>query len=86
MTIDNLPRLLQDAIKSNEYDINVITKHLKLPWLKLDLDFGLDENDHDQLMSQEDWRTKWNFPSLEDNSYQVKNWNGKNFTGLSQIK
>jgi len=61
MTIDNLPRLLQDAIKSNEYDIDVITKHLKLPWLKLDLDFGLDENDHDQLMSQEDWRTKWNF-------------------------
>lgn len=81
MTIDNLPRLLQDAIKSNEYDINVITKHLKLPWLKLDLDFGLDENDHDQLMSQEDWRTKWNFPSLEDNSYQVKNWNGKIFFG-----
>ena len=36
---DKIPKLLDDAIKQNDYDIDVITKNLKIPWLKLDMEF-----------------------------------------------
>jgi hypothetical protein len=73
-----IPKLLDDAIKRNTHDIDVITKNLKLPWLKLDLDFGVwDETDIAYLRTSEDWRTKWKFSDVDKNSYQVRNWNGK---------
>jgi len=73
-----IPKLLDDVIKHNTHDIDVITKNLKLPWLKLDLDFGVwDETDIAALRTSKDWRTKWRFPDLDKNSYQVRNWNGK---------
>ena len=78
MTIDDLPKLLKDSIQQNDYDIDVITKHLKLPWLKLDLNFGKWTNDNiTELLSQDDWRKQWQTPDIENNSYQVKGWNGK---------
>jgi len=78
MTKGDTPKLLHDAMQQNTYDIDVITKHLKLPWLKLDLDFGeWSDDDVSHLQSIDDWRTKWQFPDGNRNSYQVKNWNGK---------
>ena len=77
-----MPKLLQDAIEQHSYDVDVITKNLKLPWLKLDLDFGEWTEEHVSfLQSNDDWRKKWKFPDSDKNSYQVKNWNGKLFFG-----
>ena len=78
MTKDKIPKLLDDAMKQNTHDIDVITRHLKLPWLKLDLDFGVwDDTDIHIMKTSDDWRTKWKFPNILKNSYQIKNWNGK---------
>ena len=63
---DNIPKLLQDAINENTYDIDVITKNLKLPWLKLDLKFDQPtDKDINELIATDDWRNKWNFTGLE---------------------
>jgi len=81
MTKNNIPKLLQDAMNENSYDINIITKNLKLPWLKLDMQFDVPTDaDIQQLLSQDDWRNKWQFPD-QDASYQVKGWNGDIFFG-----
>lgn len=77
MTNDQLPKLLNDAITQNELDIDIITKNLKLPWLKLDIQFpNLEENYINTLEDTKDWRGKWKFKNLEENNYQVKGWNG----------
>jgi len=87
MTTDKLPKLLKDAIEKNAYDIEIITKKLKLPWLKLDLNFGSWTNkDCEILYSSDDWRTKWQFPDAEKNSYQVKNWQGKILFGPADFQ
>ena len=71
MIKNNIPKLLQDAMLGNTYDIDVITKHLKLPWLKLDIKFDLPtDTEVQQLISPDDWRKKWQFPDT-DASYQV---------------
>lgn len=86
MTKNNIPKLLQDAMTENTYDINVITKHLKLPWLKLDIKFDVPTDQQiQQLISPDDWRKKWQFPD-EDASYQVKGWNGDIFFGPKNFK
>ena len=86
MTQNNIPKLLQDAMRENAYDVDVITKHLKLPWLKLDLKFDTPtETEVKQLISPDDWRKKWQFPD-EDASYQVKGWNGDIFFGPKNFK
>jgi hypothetical protein len=38
---DKVPKLLADAMSGNDYDIDVITKHCKIPWLKLDIKFDV---------------------------------------------
>lgn len=81
MTKNNIPKLLQDAMNENSYDIDVITKNLKLPWLKLDINFDVPTDaEIQQLISPDDWRKKWRFPD-QDASYQVKGWNGDIFFG-----
>ena len=78
MTIDKLPKLLRDALQDNTYDVDVITKHLKLPWLKLDIELGTWSDDEiGQLQTSDDWRSQWRFKGLNENAYQVKDWNGK---------
>jgi len=77
MTKKQLPKLLADAIEHNCVDVDVITKNLKLPWLKLDIKFPT--LDYDYLNNLEDtksWRAKWKFKNIDSNSYQVKGWNG----------
>lgn len=87
MTIDKLPKLLKDSIEQNDYDIDVITKHLKLPWLKLDLDLGSwTQDDCKELHSSNDWRTQWEFPDAGTNAYQVKGWNGKVLFGPTDFR
>ncbi len=82
-----IPKLLDDAIKHNTHDIDVITKHLKLPWLKLDLDFGVwSDTDIASLRTSDDWRTKWKFSNGLENSYQVKNWNGRLLFGPEKFE
>jgi hypothetical protein len=79
---DKIPKLLRDSIEQNDYDVDIITKKLKLPWLKLDI--KLDEptqEDIKQMYSNADWREKWNYPTLKEDSYQVKGWNGDVFFG-----
>jgi len=84
---DNIPKLLQDAINENTYDIDVITKNLKLPWLKLDLKFDQPtDKDINELITTDDWRKKWNFTGLEKNAYQVKNWNGDILFGPKDLQ
>ncbi len=86
MIKNNIPKLLQDAMLGNTYDIDVITKHLKLPWLKLDIKFDLPtDTEVRQLISPDDWRKKWQFPDT-DASYQVKDWNGDIFFGPKHFK
>ena len=81
MTNDNIPKLLKDAMSENTFDIDVITKHLKLPWLKLDIKFDEPSDaEVEQMKSRDDWRKKWQFPD-DDASYQVKGWNGDIFFG-----
>lgn len=87
MMKDKIPKLLDDAIKQNDYDIDVITKNLKIPWLKLDLKFDKPTNeDITELSSDNDWRKKWNFPDQQVASYQVKGWNGNIFFGPTDFK
>lgn len=87
MMKDKLPKLLNDVVSENSYDIDVITKKLKIPWLKLDLRFERPtEQDIEYLVSDNDWRRKWNFPDREDASYQVKGWNGNIFFGPTDFK
>lgn len=84
---DKLPKLLDDALSENSYDIDIITKRLKIPWMKLDIRF--DEptaQDIEYLRSDTDWRRKWNFPDQEQASYQVKGWNGNIFFGPKDFK
>lgn len=79
---DKVPKLLADAMSGNEYDIDVITKHCKIPWLKLDIKFDVPTyDDLAELNSNTNWREKWNYPTLEQDSYQVNGWNGNVFFG-----
>ena len=82
MMKDNIPKLLKDAITHNEYDIETITKYLKIPWLKLDLKFDTPSQiEIQELLSESDWRKKWKFKGLSDGLYQVKGWHGNIFFG-----
>lgn len=82
MMTDNIPKLLRDSIEQNTFDIDIITKKLKLPWLKLDIKIKSPGEDHLQnFVSNKDWRTQWNYPDTEQDSYQVKGWNGDIFFG-----
>lgn len=79
---DKIPKLLKDAIGENSIDIDIITKKLKIPWLKLDISFDPPSDaDIDQLLSNKDWRKKWNSTDQDSASYQVKGWNGNIFFG-----
>lgn len=79
---DNIPKLLKDSIEKNTVDINIITKNLKLPWLKLDIEISLPSEDQLQnFVSNKDWRKQWNYPEPQKDSYQVKGWNGDVFFG-----
>jgi hypothetical protein len=87
MTKDNIPKLLKDAMSQNSYDIDVITKYLKIPWLKLDITFDTPSNDDiKETLSETDWRGKWQFPDDGKMSYQVKGWNGNIFFGPTDFK
>mgnify|MGYP000997364614 CR=1 FL=1 len=37
MMKNKLPKLLQDVLDNNTFDVDIITKKLKLPWLKLNI-------------------------------------------------
>ena len=64
-------------MNENSYDIDVLTKKLKIPWLKLDMEFDKPtDNELLDLYSKNDWREKWQLPDNENRSYQVKGWNG----------
>lgn len=70
-------KLLQDALTQNSTEVDIIVKKLKLPWLKLELNFPkIAEEDFQTLKTEQDWRKKWQFPSYDENCYQVKGWNG----------
>ena len=76
MMTDKIPKLLKDSIEQNTFDIDVITKKLKLPWLKLDIKIKSPGEDQMQnFVSNKDWRKQWNYPDTEQDSYQVKGWN-----------
>jgi len=77
---EELPKLLKDAIKQNRPNAEIITKQLKLPWLKLDIklptfiDFW---PKYLESIKGKDWRQQWKFENLKsNNNYQVKEWNG----------
>jgi len=79
---DDIPKLLRDSMEKNTFDIDVITKKLKLPWLKLDVKINSPSADQLQnFVSNKDWRKQWNCPEPENDSYQVKGWNGDVFFG-----
>jgi len=87
MMKDNIPKLLKDSMEQNTLDIDVITKKLKLPWLKLDIKLDIPDKDHiRELTSNTDWRSRWNYPDLVADSYQVKGWNGDVFFGPTDWK
>ena len=74
---DKIPKLLDDAIKQNDYDIDVITKNLKIPWLKLDMEFDKPtDSELLNLYSKNSWREKWQYLTTAFHSYQVKDWSG----------
>lgn len=78
----NLPKLLNDAHLLNEIDIGVITKNLKIPWLKLDFSIAKPTKAQiNTLITNQDWRKVWKFKDYSINSYQVKNWNGQMLFG-----
>ena len=86
MTQNKIPKLLADSMSQNSYDIDVITKHLKLPWLKLDIKFDTpSDQDIEETLSHTDWRHKWKWNS-SDNAYQVKGWNGNIFFGPTDFE
>lgn len=77
MMKDRIPKLLNDVITGNTYDIDVITKKLKIPWLKLDMQFDRPSADElASVSSSTDWREKWQLPDSKNRSYQVAGWNG----------
>ena len=77
MMKDKIPKLLDDAIKQNDYDIDVITKNLKIPWLKLDMEFDKPtDSELLNLYSKNSWREKWQYLTTDFHSYQVKGWSG----------
>ena len=79
---DKLPKLLTDSIEQNSIDIDIITKKLKLPWLKLDIKLdSVDKNELEKMTSNKDWRKQWDYPNHDADSYQVKGWNGDVFFG-----
>tara|TARA_R110000824_G_scaffold12457_2_gene54598 strand:+ start:2034 stop:2771 length:738 start_codon:yes stop_codon:yes gene_type:complete len=74
---DKIPKLLDDAIKQNDYDIDVITKNLKIPWLKLDMEFDKPtDSELLNLYSKNSWREKWQYLTTAFHAYQVKDWSG----------
>ena len=77
MMKDKMPKLLSDVIEENTYDIDVITKKLKIPWLKLDMPFDR-PSDYElaSVYSSNDWREKWQLPDTKKRSYQVAGWSG----------
>lgn len=78
MMKDRIPKLLNDVITGNTYDIDVITKKLKIPWLKLDMQFDRPSADElASVSSSTDWREKWQLPDSKNRSYQVAGWNGE---------
>ena len=77
MMKDRIPKLLSDVIAENTYDVDVITKKLKIPWLKLDMPFDRPSADElASVSSSTDWREKWQLPDSKNRSYQVAGWNG----------
>lgn len=78
MTNDNIPELLKQCIDLNEPSIDIIANKLKLPWLKLNLNFsGTLDNDYVQQLQAEDtsWRAIWQ-TDFDHIKYQVNGWNG----------
>ena len=75
-----IPKLLKDAMENNTVDVDVLSKHLKIPWIKLDIKI----TNLDIPVSTEDWREKWGFKDLNKNSYQVNQWNGNLLFGPTE--
>ena len=75
-----IPKLLKDAMENNTVDVDVLSKHLKIPWIKLDIKIP----NLDIPISTEDWREKWGFKDLDKNSYQVNQWNGNLLFGPTE--
>lgn len=84
---DKLPRLLQDSIDYNAPDIGILTRHLKLPWIKLDLKFPTLSQDYINTKHQESisWRHKWNYDTENTLGYQVNGWNGNLLFGPTDL-
>ena len=62
MMKNKLPKLLQDVLDNNTFDVDIITKKLKLPWLKLNIKFDPPTNsDLEKLYTTDDWRKLWKF-------------------------
>ena len=82
-----LPALLQDSINRNAPDVDVITKHLKLPWIKLDLKFPALSGNYINNKHQEsiNWRHKWNYDTENALGYQVNGWNGNLLFGPADL-
>ena len=62
MMDNNLPELLKQCIEHNEPSVDIITNRLKLPWLKLNLNFSnVLDNEYVQKLQAEElsWRTTW---------------------------
>ena len=78
-----IPKLLEDAINYNEFDIDIVTKRLKIPWLKLDIKAPTMTKEYlDNLRQQAtDLRTQWRFKKLNESNYQVKDWDSQLFFG-----
>lgn len=90
MMNDNLPELLKQCMDLNEPSVDIITNKLKLPWLKLDLNFSNTLGDEyvQKLQAEEaSWRALWK-TDFDHIKYQVKGWNGaflfgpKNFSNF----
>lgn len=87
MTIDNIPRLMQRCLEFNAFDIDIVSNSLKLPWLKLNLQFtnNLDLEYINSLASMnQGWRDQWG-TQFKDTDYQVKEWNGNFIFGPTDM-
>lgn len=79
---DKLPAMLAQCLQHNEPEVEIITKRLKLPWLKLDLSAPkLDADYINQVENlSQNWRSIWEY-DLDSIAYQVQGWNGNMLFG-----
>lgn len=73
------PKLLADAMEQNQFDVDIVTKKLKLPWLKLDIKAPKMSAEYLETLHADasDLRTAWQFRKLKESAYQVKEWDSQ---------